>query len=249
MSLKLLYGFHAVGTRLRAAPQSIRELLVDGSRHDARMRQLLARAEQAALTVQSVDAPRLDALVGDRRHQGVVARVEALAQAATLDAVLDAVAGTPLLLGLDGVTDPHNLGAILRSADAAGVHAVFAPKDRAVGLTPVVAKVASGAADTVPYLMVTNMARALNGLRERGVRVVGMAGEADASLYACDLREPTALVLGAEGSGLRRLVRESCDLLVRIPMLGNVDSLNVSVAAGVCVFEALRQRVGSPPAA
>ena len=251
MSLKLLYGFHAVATRLRAAPQSVRELLIDASRHDARMRQLLVRAEQAGVAAQSVDSARLDALVADRRHQGVVARVEALAQPTTLDAVLDNAPGTPLLLGLDGVTDPHNLGAILRSADAAGVHAVFAPKDRAVGLTPVVAKVASGAADTVPYLMVTNMARALAGLRERGVQVVGAAGEVDASLYACDLREPTALVLGAEGSGLRRLVRENCDRLARIPMQGSVDSLNVSVAAGVFLFEAVRQRgadAGASPA-
>jgi 23S rRNA (guanosine2251-2'-O)-methyltransferase len=242
MSLKLLYGFHAVGARLRVAPQSVRELLVDAARHDARMRQLLHRAQESGVQVQSVDAVRLDALVADRRHQGVVARVEALAQPTTLDAVLDAAGERPLLLGLDGVTDPHNLGAMLRSADAAGVHAVFAPKDRAVGLTPTVAKVASGAADTVPYLMVTNMARALAGLRERGVWVVGAAGDAEASIYRAELRGPTALVLGAEGSGLRRLVREGCDQLVHIPMLGSVDSLNVSVAAGVCLFEAVRQR-------
>ncbi|MBU6512705.1 MAG: 23S rRNA (guanosine(2251)-2'-O)-methyltransferase RlmB [Betaproteobacteria bacterium] len=246
MSLRLLYGFHAVGARLRVAPQSVRELLVDSERHDARMRQLTQRAQEAGVQVQPVDAARLDALVADRRHQGVVARVEALAQPTTLDAVLDAAGEQPLLLGLDGVTDPHNLGAMLRSADAAGVHAVFAPKDRAVGLTPTVAKVASGAADTVPYLMVTNMARALAGLRERGVRVVGTAGEAGDSVYAADLRGPTALVLGAEGSGLRRLVREGCDQLVHIPMLGSVDSLNVSVAAGVCLFEAVRQRLAPP---
>ncbi len=242
MSLKLLYGFHAVGARLRVAPQSVRELLVDAARHDARMRQLQHRAQESGVQVLPVDAARLDALVADRRHQGVVARVEALAQPTTLDAVLDGAGEHPLLLGLDGVTDPHNLGAMLRSADAAGVHAVFAPKDRAVGLTPTVAKVASGAADTVPYLMVTNMARALAGLRERGVWVVGAAGDAEASIFRAELRGPTALVLGAEGSGLRRLVRESCDQLVHIPMLGSVDSLNVSVAAGVCLFEAVRQR-------
>lgn len=242
MSLKLLYGFHAVGARLRVAPQSVRELLVDASRHDARMRLLLQRARDAAVAVQAVESQRLDALVSDRRHQGVVARVDALAQPTTLDAVLDAAGERPLLLGLDGVTDPHNLGAILRSADAAGAQAVFAPKDRAVGLTPTVAKVASGAADAVPYLMVTNLARALAGLRERGVWVVGAAGEAESSLYGADLRGPAALVLGAEGAGLRRLVREGCDQLVHIPMLGSVDSLNVSVAAGVCLFEAVRQR-------
>ncbi len=247
MTLRLLYGFHAVGARLRAAPQTVRELLLDAARHDARMRQLRERAEQAGVAVQAVAAARLDALVAERRHQGVVARVEALAQPTSLDGVLDAAGPQPLLLGLDGITDPHNLGAILRSADAAGVHAVFAPKDRAVGLTAAAAKVASGAADSVPYLMVTNMARALAGLRERGVRVIGAAGEAQCSVYQADLTGPCALVLGAEGSGLRRLVREGCDLLVRIPMLGSVESLNVSVAAGVCLFEAVRQRQAAAP--
>ncbi len=247
MSLRLLYGFHAVAARLRVAPQTVRELLVDASRHDARMRQLLARAERAAVAARAVDGERLDALVGDRPHQGVVARVEALQQATSLDAVLDATDGVPLLLGLDGVTDPHNLGAILRSADAAGAQAVFAPKDRAVGLTPVAAKAASGAADNVAYLMVTNMARALAGLRERGIQVVGAAGEATHSVFDVDLRGPCALVLGAEGAGLRRLVRASCDQLVRIPMMGSVESLNVSVAAGVLLFEALRQRQAPRP--
>ena len=245
MTLKLLYGFHAVGARVRAAPGSVRELLIDMSRQDARMQQFLARAQAAGLTVVSAEAARLDALAGTHRHQGVVARVEPLDRLFTLDAVLDAAAGVPLVLGLDGVTDPHNLGAVLRTADAAGVHAVFAPKDRAVGLTPAVAKVASGAADTVQYIMVTNMARALAALRERGLWVVGAAGEAQDTLYAAEMTGPTALVLGAEGSGMRRLVREGCDQLVHIPMLGSVDSLNVSVAAGVCLFEAVRQRVGT----
>ncbi len=245
MALKLLYGFHAVGARLRAAPHSVRELLVDATRHDARMQQLLARAAALGVAPQPVDGARLDALSVGARHQGVLARVEPLPRLGTLDAVLDVVdasGATPLLLGLDGVTDPHNLGAMLRTADAVGVHAVFAPKDRAVGLTPVVAKVASGAADTVQYVMVTNMARALEALRERGLHVVGTAGEADETLYQARLCGPSALVLGAEGSGMRRLVREGCDQLVRIPMLGSVDSLNVSVAAGVCLYEALRQR-------
>ena len=245
MSLKLLYGFHAVGGRLRAAPQSVHELLVDPTRHDARMQQFVARAQESGRPIIATDGARLDALAGTRRHQGVVARVEPLDKLSTLDAVLDTVVDVPLVLGLDGVTDPHNLGAILRTADAAGVHAVFAPKDRAVGLTPVVAKVASGAADTVQDIMVTNMARTLAALRERGVWVVGTAGETSQSLYAADLRGPTALVLGAEGSGMRRLVREGCDLLVHIPMAGSVESLNVSVAAGVCLFEAVRQRLGA----
>ncbi len=244
MSLKLLYGFHAVSARLRAAPQSVDELLVDTTRHDARMQQFVARAQESGRPIIATDGARLDALAGTRRHQGVVARVEPLDKLSTLDAVLDAVVDVPLVLGLDGVTDPHNLGAILRTADAAGVHAVFAPKDRAVGLTPVVAKVASGAADTMQYIMVTNMARTLAALRERSVWVVGAAGETPQSLYAADLRGPTALVLGAEGSGMRRLVREGCDQLVHIPMAGSVESLNVSVAAGVCLFEAVRQRLG-----
>ena len=242
MSLKLLYGFHAVGARLRAAPDSVRELLVESSRHDARMQQFLARAQDAGLSVIAVDSARLDALAGTHRHQGVVAHVEPLDKMSTLDAVLDATTDIPLVLGLDGVTDPHNLGAILRTADAAGVHAVFAPKDRAVGLTPTVAKVASGAADSMQYIMVTNMARTLAALRERGLWVVGAAGDAADTLFDAKLAEPTALVLGAEGSGMRRLVREGCDQLVHIPMQGCVDSLNVSVAAGVCLFEAVRQR-------
>jgi 23S rRNA (guanosine2251-2'-O)-methyltransferase len=245
MALKLLYGFHAVGARLRAAPGSVRELLVDASRADARMQQLLERAAQCGVEAQPMDGARLDAISGGARHQGVLARVEPLERLNTLDAVLDAAdaaGATPLLLGLDGVTDPHNLGAMLRTADATGVHAVFAPKDRAVGLTPVVAKVASGAADTVHYVMVTNMARALAALRERDVHVVGTAGEATDTVYQARLAGPAALVLGAEGSGMRRLVREGCDQLVRIPMLGSVESLNVSVAAGVCLYEALRQR-------
>ncbi len=242
MNLKLLYGFHAVSARLRAAPASMREILVDASRHDARMQQFLARVHDAGLAVNMVEGARLDAMAGTHRHQGVVARVESLDKMSTLDAVLDATADIPLLLGLDGVTDPHNLGAILRTADCAGVHAVFAPKDRAVGLTPSVAKVASGAADTVQYIMVTNMARTLAALRERGMWVVGTAGGATDTLYETNLVEPTALVLGAEGSGMRRLVREGCDQLVHIPMQGRVDSLNVSVAAGVCLYEAVRQR-------
>jgi 23S rRNA (guanosine2251-2'-O)-methyltransferase len=248
MTLKLLYGFHAVGARLRAAPHSVRELFVDPERHDARMQQLLERAAQAGVAAVHGEAARLQALAGTHRHQGVVARVEALDRLSTLDAVLDAADAAdvvPLLLGLDGVTDPHNLGAMLRSADAAGVGAVFAPKDRAVGLTPTVAKVASGAADTVQYIMVTNMARALAALRERGVHIVGTAGEATRTLYDADLRGPSALVLGAEGSGMRRLVREGCDTLVQIPMQGSVESLNVSVAAGICLFEAVRQRLAT----
>ena len=242
MSLKLLYGFHAVGARLRAAPDSVRELLVESSRHDARMQQFLARAQDAGLTVIAVDSARLDALAGTHRHQGVVAHVEPLDKMSTLDAVLDATTDIPLVLGLDGVTDPHNLGAILRTADAAGVHAVFAPKDRAVGLTSTVAKVASGAADSMQYIMVTNMARTLAALRERGLWVVGAAGDAADTVFDAKLAEPTALVLGAEGSGMRRLVREKCDELVSIPVKGQIQSLNASVAAGILIQHAVASR-------
>jgi 23S rRNA (guanosine2251-2'-O)-methyltransferase len=168
--------------------------------------------------------------------------VTPLPRAHSLDDLLDAVQGPPLLLALDGVTDPHNLGACLRVADGAGVHAVIAPKDHAVGLNATVAKVASGAAETVPYLMVTNLARSLNELKERDIRIVGTSDDAPITLYQADLRGPLALVLGAEGSGLRQLTRKTCDVLVRIPMLGAVESLNVSVAAGVCLYEAQRQR-------
>jgi 23S rRNA (guanosine2251-2'-O)-methyltransferase len=168
--------------------------------------------------------------------------VQPVEQARSLDDLLDGLDGVPLLLVLDGVTDPHNLGACLRVADGAGAHAVIAPRDRAVGVNATVAKVASGAAETVPYFMVTNLARTLNGLKERGIWIVGTAGEAGQTLYQADLTLPTALVLGAEGPGLRQLTRKTCDLLVRIPMAGAVESLNVSVASGVCLYEALRQR-------
>jgi 23S rRNA (guanosine2251-2'-O)-methyltransferase len=169
--------------------------------------------------------------------------ISALPRTHSLDDLLDAVEGPPLLLVLDGVTDPHNLGACLRVADGAGVHAVIAPKDHAVGLNATVAKVASGAAETVPYLMVTNLARTLNELKERDIHVVGAADDAPRTLYQADLQGPLALVLGAEGKGLRQLTRKTCDALLRIPMHGAVESLNVSVAAGVCLYEARRQRI------
>jgi 23S rRNA (guanosine2251-2'-O)-methyltransferase len=242
MSTRVLFGFHAVTVRLKTTPQSITEIHVDASRRDARMRQFVERAQEAGVRLVDSDDARLASLAGSSRHQGVVARVTPLATRHSLDDVLDAVSGPPLLLVLDGVTDPHNLGACLRVADGAGAHAVVAPKDHAVGLNATVAKVASGAADTVPYLMVTNLARSLNELKERDIRIVGTADDAEATLYDVDLRGPVALVLGAEGAGLRQLTRRTCDLLVRLPMAGAVESLNVSVAAGVCLYEALRQR-------
>ena len=242
MSTKVLFGFHAVTVRLKTAPASIVEIHVDASRRDARMRLFALRAKEAGAKLVDSDDNHLIRLAGSPRHQGVVARVTALAAVHSLDDVLDAVSGPALVLVLDGVTDPHNLGACLRVADGAGVHAVVAPKDHAVGLNATVAKVASGAAETVPYLMVTNLARSLNELKERDITVVGTAEDAEQTIYDIDLRGPLALVLGAEGPGLRALTRKTCDVLVRIPMAGAVESLNVSVAAGICLFEALRQR-------
>jgi 23S rRNA (guanosine2251-2'-O)-methyltransferase len=242
MSARILFGFHAVTVRLKTAADSVLEIHLDAQRRDARMRQFAERAREAgARLVDSSDA-QLTQLAGTARHQGVVARVNALAPRHSLDDVLDEVQGAPLVLVLDGVTDPHNLGACLRVADGAGAHAVIAPKDHAVGLNATVAKVASGAAETVPYLMVTNLARSLNEMKERDIRIVGTSDDAERTLYDVDLSGPVALVLGAEGSGLRQLTKKTCDELVRIPMAGAVESLNVSVAAGVCLYEALRQR-------
>jgi 23S rRNA (guanosine2251-2'-O)-methyltransferase len=242
MAARVLFGFHAVTVRLKTAPESILEIHVDAGRRDARMRQFVDRAQAAGARVVDSDDERLKHLCGSHRHQGVVARVEALPQMRTLPELLDALQGQPLLLVLDGVTDPHNLGACLRVADAAGVQGVIAPKDHAVGINATVAKVASGAAETVPYLMVTNLARALGELKAHGLRVVGTAEDAELSIHQADLTGPLALVLGAEGPGMRQLTRKTCDALVRIPMQGAVESLNVSVAAGVCLFEAVRQR-------
>ena len=244
MNSSTLFGFHAVSVRLKTAPASVSEIFTDAARRDQRMRQLLERAQAANVRVQDSDDARLTQLAGTPRHQGVVARVAALPRTHSLDDLLDAVDGPPLLLVLDGVTDPHNLGACLRVADGAGVHAVIAPKDHAVGLNATVAKVASGAAETVPYLMVTNLARTLNELKERDIRIVGTSDDAPHTLYEAPLSGPLALVLGAEGKGLRQLTRKTCDTLLRIPMLGAVESLNVSVAAGLCLYEARRQRGG-----
>ncbi|MDB5898430.1 MAG: rRNA ((2251)-2-O)-methyltransferase RlmB, partial [Ramlibacter sp.] len=189
------------------------------------------------------DSLRLSRLAGSAGHQGVVARVEPLPVNNSIDDLLDTLAVPPLLLVLDGVTDPHNLGACLRVADGAGAHAVIAPKDHAVGINATVAKVASGAAETVPYFMVTNLARTLGELKERSIWCLGLSDEATQTLYQSDLKTATALVLGAEGTGLRQLTRKTCDGLVSIPMLGAVESLNVSVASGICLYEAVRQRL------
>lgn len=206
------------------------------------MRQFLARAAEAGVRVVDADGMRLSKLAGSAGHQGVAARVEPLPQAHSLDDLLDAVEGPPLLLVLDGVTDPHNLGACLRVADGAGAHAIIAPKDHAAGINATVAKVASGAAETVPYFMVTNLARTLGELKERSIWCIGTSEDAPKTIHQVDLRGPVALVLGAEGPGMRQLTRKTCDELVSIPMRGAVESLNVSVASGICLYEALRQR-------
>lgn len=239
---KVLFGFHAVGVRLKTAPRSIVEIYYEPTRRDARMRQFIERVGEAGVRLIEADAMRLAKLAGSHGHQGVAARVEALPQANSLDDLLDAVEGPPLLLVLDGVTDPHNLGACLRVADGAGAHAVIAPKDHAAGINATVAKVASGAAETVPYFMVTNLARTMGELKERSIWCIGTSDDAPGTIYQTDLKVAVALVLGAEGTGMRQLTRKTCDQLASIPMRGAVESLNVSVASGICLYEALRQR-------
>ena len=243
-SPKVLFGFHAVGVRLKTSPASVIEVFFDPSRRDARMRQFQERAKEAQVKLIEADGMRLAQLCGNHGHQGVVARVHPIDIARSLDECLDALPQQQpaLLLVLDGITDPHNLGACLRVADGAGVHAVIAPKDHAVGINATVAKVASGAAETVPYFMVTNLARTLNELKERNIWITGTSDDAPSSLYEVDLTPSIAWVLGAEGSGMRQLTRKTCDQLVRIPMAGGVDSLNVSVASGICLYETVRQR-------
>jgi 23S rRNA (guanosine2251-2'-O)-methyltransferase len=250
---KTLFGFHAVGVRLKTAPQSIIEIFVDPGRRDARMRQFVERVQESGVRLLEADGVRLARMCGSHGHQGVAARVNQIAQVHSLDELLENLEATnallplaertqPLILVLDGVTDPHNLGACLRVADGAGAHAVIAPKDHAAGINATVAKVASGAAETVPYFMVTNLARTLNELKERSIWVIGTSDQATQTLFQADLKGPVALVLGAEGDGMRALTAKTCDQLVSIPMRGAVESLNVSVASGVCLYEALRQR-------
>ncbi|MDR2243977.1 MAG: 23S rRNA (guanosine(2251)-2'-O)-methyltransferase RlmB [Burkholderiales bacterium] len=238
---KILFGFHAVIARLRQHPDSMETLFYDANRQDPRLRDLLERAALAGCAVQPVEPARLDGLAPVGRHQGVVARVAAALPHLTLDDVLDGAAGLPLLMVLDGVTDPHNLGACLRSADAFGVQALILPKDRSVSVNATVAKVACGAADTVPVVTVTNLSRTLEELKARGVWCVA-ADSGGENLYDADLSGALAWVLGAEGSGLRRLTRERCDRVVSIPMQGMVESLNVSVAAGICLAATQAQR-------
>jgi len=240
---RTVLGFHAVQARLRADASSVLEIFLDETREDARARDLLGLAESSGVKVMRVPGKRLDGFSGGERHQGVVARVEDTTRREGLEDLLDRLAEPALLLVLDGITDPHNLGACLRVADAAGVHAVIAPKDRAAGIGATVSKVASGAAETMPYYMVTNLARTLDDLKDRNIWIVGADERATKTLYDADLPAAMAWVLGAEGEGMRRLTRERCDMLVRIPMQGSVASLNVSVASGICLFESRRRRM------
>jgi 23S rRNA (guanosine2251-2'-O)-methyltransferase len=246
MKSKMIFGFHAVTARLRHEAASVEEIYVDAGREDRRMQELLRAAKAVNVRIIQVDDARLSSIVGTRRHQGVVAKAGELSLARNLDELLDAIVGPPLILILDGITDPHNLGACLRVADGAGAHAVIAPKDRAVGLNATAAKVASGAAETVPYITVTNLARTLRDLKERDIQLIGTTEDAEKGLYDADFRGGSALVMGSEGEGMRRLTRETCDLLVSVPMFGSVESLNVSVASGVCLYEARRQRILMP---
>jgi len=233
--MRLLHGFHAVTARVRQHPGSVHALYVDASRNDARARDIAARAAAAGIKVHPVEGSRLDALAGHARHQGIVAQIDDALPHVTVDDVLDTLTEPALLVILDGVTDPHNLGACLRSADAFGAHALIVPKDRAVGVNATVAKAASGAADTVPVIAVTNLARTLRALKERGVWLLGAEAGGE-RLYDADLTGPIGWVLGAEGTGLRRLTRELCDCMVGIPLVGSVESLNVSVATGICLY-------------
>lgn len=241
----LVIGLHAVQAVLEKQPERVEGLLLQKGRDDARIAGIEKLARAAGMVIERREARELDQLAGQGRHQGAIARLKpaGIQGEGFLDELLDRVGPQPFVLVLDGVQDPHNLGACLRSADAAGVHAVVVPRDRAAGLSPTVRKVASGAAETTPLVQVVNLARTLRHLKERGLWLVGAAGDADQDLYAADLKGPLALVMGSEGEGLRRLTREACDFLVRIPMRGTVESLNVSVATGVLLFEAVRQRV------
>lgn len=245
-SLNVAYGIHAVRTLLTRYPHRVRRVwLLDGGDAAVRLQEVRTLAENAGLAVHVGDVAELDRLSAGERHQGVVAEVAPRPgdPETQLEEALEALGDTPaLLLVLDGVTDPHNLGACLRSADAAGVAAVIVPRDRAAGMTPVVRKVAAGAAESVPLVPVVNLARTLRELKDRGLWLVGTTDDAQRTIYDVDLTGPTVLVMGSEGEGMRRLTRETCDALVSIPMAGAVESLNVSVATGVALFEAVRQR-------
>lgn len=243
----LMAGFHAIQAALEQVETRVLEIWLLDERHDERAKAMLAAADTHELTINHVARSVLDEMLPDAQHQGVIARCKPLAAGdeVQLFQLLDNLDEPPFLLILDGVQDPHNLGACLRTAEAAGVHAVIAPKDRATGLTGTVLKVSSGAAERLPFIQVTNLARVLRELQDRGIWLVGTSGESETTLYDSPLQGPLAIILGAEGRGIRHLTRSHCDSVIYIPMQGGAESLNVSVAAGVCLFEAMRQRVNS----
>lgn len=240
----IVHGLHAVSSVLRHRSDRVIELWVNQKRTDSRVEEILEISRVRNIPVHYLNREEMDERMPDANHQGIAAVCSSISAGneSDLQKILDGLNEVPFLLILDGVTDPHNLGACLRSADAAGVHAVIAPKDRAASLTPVARKAASGAAETMPFIMVTNLARTMRKLKKDGIWLMGLCGEASEDIYHTDLKGPLAMVLGAEGKGLRRLTREECDCLIKIPMVGGVESLNVSVAAGVCLFDAVRQR-------
>ncbi|MCO4756512.1 MAG: 23S rRNA (guanosine(2251)-2'-O)-methyltransferase RlmB [Oceanospirillaceae bacterium] len=244
MQNEILFGIHAVKTALQRDAKRVRALKAQKGRKDERIQQVLELAQQQGIRVQWLSRHELDELTSNGVHQGVIVECEPIRaqNEKYLDKLLADLDEPAFLLVLDGVTDPHNLGACLRTADAAGVHAVIAPKDKSAPLNATVAKVACGAAEAMPYVLVTNLARTLKSLQEQGIWTTGTAGETDLNVYDANLTGPMALIMGAEGKGMRRLTREHCDQLVKIPMAGEVSSLNVSVATGVCLFEAVRQR-------
>lgn len=244
-----IFGFHAVTSRLRQNPDSIKEIFIDANRRDHRAREFTKLAEFRGIRMISCDQDRLDKITGNKRHQGITAIIDTTQGYLSIEDVLETLNEPARILVLDGIQDPHNLGACLRVADAFNVHAVIAPKDRAVGLTAVVHKVACGAVDTVPFVPVTNLARTMRLLKQQGIWVIGTDSNADCDLDTLNLQGgPIAWVFGAEGQGMRRLTRETCDQVIRIPMLGNVESLNVSVSAGICLFETYRQQLTTKPA-
>ena len=243
--LRQVYGLHAVESLLASRPSTVTGLTVAEGAAEKRLSPLIEKAAAAGITIHRIPRKDLDQLIPGARHQGVIASVKAESREMNeklLPEFIAGLSGPAFLLILDGVQDPHNLGACLRTADAAGVHAVILPRDRAVGITPVVHKVASGAVESVPIFTVTNLARTMRQLRDAGIWIYGTSDAAEQDLYQSDLQGPIALVMGSEGKGLRRLTREHCDHLLAIPMAGQVESLNVSVAAGVLLFEARRQR-------
>ncbi len=243
MTMQYLFGYHTVLAKLQHSPQAITKIIIQQQRHDQRMQAITNIANKFNIPISKQSKHELDTIAKQQRHQGIIAECQDIQhKVVDLDEILDALTVPPFLLILDGIQDPHNLGACLRTADAAGVHAVICPKDRAVGLTTTVEKVACGAAETVPLIQVTNLARTMRELKDRGIWLYGAAVDAEKSLYDVDLNGATALVLGAEEKGLRQLTQDTCDELFSLPMHGYVASLNVSVATGICLYEALRQR-------